>query len=135
MSGNPKSSPWRSTPRARRGRPGVQLTLSPKALAKLERLADGGSRSAVIESLISKEGHTMWTFEGYWNTVLGANRNATDVVRELELDPSDARGLDEWLGKAESEAWTVGGFAGQPYPEEWTGYHARALEALVEAAS
>ena len=68
-----------------------------------------------------------WDFEGYWNTVLGANRIADDVVREFALT-ADRRGLDEWLGHAEAEALAVGGES--TVPEEWTGFHARALEAL-----
>jgi hypothetical protein len=43
---------WRSTPRRNRARPGVQLTISRKALAILERLAAAGpgSKSAVVEA-------------------------------------------------------------------------------------
>lgn len=53
MAGNPKHSEWRSTPRKKRGRPGVQLTLSPEAMEALQALAGpGGSKSAVVEELI-----------------------------------------------------------------------------------
>ncbi len=53
MTGNPKGSPWRSTPRTKRKRPGVQLTLSPEAMAALERLAGpAGSKSAIVEELV-----------------------------------------------------------------------------------
>lgn len=69
-----------------------------------------------------------WDYEGYWNVVLG-HRSAEQVVAEFELDPSDRRGLDEWLGEAEAEAWRVGGEGGA-MPEEWGDFHARALDAL-----
>lgn len=38
--------------RASRKRKGVEVTLSPEARAKLERLANGGPLSAVVERLI-----------------------------------------------------------------------------------
>lgn len=75
---------------------------------------------------------TTWTYEGYWNAVLGANRSASDVVSEFELNTGDRRGLDEWLGQAEGEALAIGGLG--ELPEEWSDYHERALNALCEAA-
>ena len=75
---------------------------------------------------------TSWTFDGYWNTVLGA-RTADNVVREFKLNVSDAHGLDVWLGEAESEAWRQGGQEGN-MPETWTAFHSKALDALVEVA-
>lgn len=68
-----------------------------------------------------------WTFEGYWNVVLGASRSAEDVVQDFKLEGDD--GLDEWLGTAEADAWAMGGEQGD-LPEEWGGYHARALDEL-----
>jgi hypothetical protein len=73
-----------------------------------------------------------WSYEGYWNTVLGANRSADDVVREFDLDPTDHRGVDEWLGHAEAEACREGGIVVCP-PASWDGYHAKALDALCGA--
>lgn len=73
-----------------------------------------------------------WDFEGYWNTVLGANRSAADVVREFQLDASDVRGLDEWLGTAEADALAAGGKT--VVPEEWTSHHARALALLADGS-
>jgi hypothetical protein len=78
----------------------------------------------------------MWSYEGYWNAVLGANRDAADVVREFELE---ARGLDEWLGHAEAEAWALGygrdgAVRGGDMPSEWAEYHTSALAALRRAA-
>lgn len=68
-----------------------------------------------------------WTYEGYWHAVLGVG-SADDVVRDFALvDPGP--GLDEWLDDAEVEAWAQGGEVGD-LPEEWTGYHARALGEL-----
>lgn len=73
-----------------------------------------------------------WSYEGYWNVVLSSNRNAADVIAEFDLDPSDRRGLDEWLGHAEEAAREAGGLP--QIPEEWAGYHARALAALEGVA-
>lgn len=72
-----------------------------------------------------------WDYEGYWNAVLGANRDASSVVMEFGL-VSDS--LDEWLGVAESEAWRVGRNDRAPMPDEWTQFHARALAELQQAA-
>lgn len=69
-----------------------------------------------------------WDFEGYWNVVLGANRSAADVVRDFDLDPSDERGLDEWLGHSEEAA--LGEARQTDIPETWEAFHARALDAL-----
>lgn len=74
---------------------------------------------------------TTWTFDGYWNTVLGANRAVDDVLREFDLTATDRRGLDEWLGHAEEAALAAGGLT--DVPEEWAGFHERALDALCAA--
>lgn len=73
-----------------------------------------------------------WDFEGYWNVVLGAHRSAEDVVREFELNPSDRRGIDEWLDTAEAEALAMGGLlkAGTEAPGGWDDFHLRALDKL-----
>lgn len=54
MTSNPKSSPWYSTPKAKRRRKGLEVTLSDEARARLEALADaeGVSLSAMVEALI-----------------------------------------------------------------------------------
>ena len=52
MPGNPKDSPWRSTPRARRKRKGIEIMLSDEARTRLDRLAPDGKRSQFIEDLI-----------------------------------------------------------------------------------
>jgi hypothetical protein len=73
-----------------------------------------------------------WNFEGYWNTVMGPTRSAGDIVREFELG-AGRRGLDEWLGEAEMEAWMAGGNSVRDeLPEEWAEFHARALDMLCE---
>jgi hypothetical protein len=72
----------------------------------------------------------MWTYEGYWNTVLGADRMADDVCREFRLDPRDRRTLDDWLCRAEAEAWAQGGGEGE-IPAEWWEHHCLALDELV----
>ena len=52
MSGNPKDSPWRSTPQRLRKRKSIVLTISDEARARLELLAPEGTRSAFVERLI-----------------------------------------------------------------------------------
>jgi hypothetical protein len=53
MTGNPKTSKWRSTPQSERGRPGIQLTLSPQELDALTELSRGvRSRSQTVGRLI-----------------------------------------------------------------------------------
>ena len=52
MTGNPKESPWRSTPQAKRLRKALQLTISDAARQRLELLAPEGRRSEFIEGLI-----------------------------------------------------------------------------------
>lgn len=69
-----------------------------------------------------------WDYSGYWHYVLGL-ANADQIIAEFGLDPSNRRGLDEWLGEAEAEAWRAGGEDGA-MPEEWGDFHARALDAL-----
>lgn len=73
---------------------------------------------------------TTWTYEGYFSTVLGAHANRDSLAADFSLDLSDRRGLDEWLGTAESEAWAVGGQPGA-MPEEWSAFHAKALNYLA----
>lgn len=80
-----------------------------------------------------------WTYEGYWNAVLGAHRTAADVVRDFEVSISEARGLDDWLGRAEAEAWSQGGCAApvgaREMPVEWADHHARAIVELRATAA
>ena len=55
MTGNPKASPWYNTPRAKRRRRTLEITLSDEARAKLDRLARDeyeGNRSAAVEALV-----------------------------------------------------------------------------------
>ena len=63
---------------------------------------------------------TPWTYAGYYATVLG----------DFQPEQDTRRGLDEWLGLCEAEAWHAGGHAGD-MPAEWEEYHARALDHLV----
>ncbi len=62
----------------------------------------------------------VWTYEGYWRTVIGDG---------FSPDPDTRQGLDEWLGAAEAEAWDQGGRG--EMPPEWAEHHVRALDALV----
>lgn len=73
-----------------------------------------------------------WTYEGYWNVVLGPDRSAEDVVREFGLKPD---GLGEWLGESEATAAQAGGLDATNLPTEWTEHHARALRQLRDAVS
>jgi hypothetical protein len=75
-----------------------------------------------------------WTYQGYWNTVIGAHRTAASAAREFDLVSGDFRGFSEWLGEAESTAWSAGG-KGAPMPEEWSGFHKRAAEELQAATA
>lgn len=54
MGGNPKESEWRSTPREKRRRKPLTLTLSPAALVMLDALIERWkcSRSQAVERLI-----------------------------------------------------------------------------------
>ena len=52
VTGNPKGSPWRSTPRDKRHRKPITLTLSDEARERLDELAPDGTRSAFVEDLI-----------------------------------------------------------------------------------
>ena len=54
MTSNPTDSEWYSTPRDKRKRKGVELTLSPEARKRLDSLAKGTTMSAVVEALIMK---------------------------------------------------------------------------------
>lgn len=69
-----------------------------------------------------------WTFEQYWDAVLGA-RDADQVVREFDLDPSNFDGVAEWLASAERAA-----LDGEHEPDEWRAFHDDALDALTEAS-
>lgn len=75
-----------------------------------------------------------WTFEGYWNTVLGADRSAADVVAEYDLEGGNRPSLSEWLSTAESEAWQLGRL-GASQGAAWGRFHEPALDALCDAAS
>lgn len=70
-----------------------------------------------------------WGYDEYWAMVLGENRSAIDVVNEFELVE---KGLDEWLGLAEAEAWAM--WQSGDMPVEWVGFHVSALGDLREAA-
>jgi len=54
MTGNPTDSEWYSTPRDKRKRKGVEVTLSPEARKKLNALAKGSTMSAIVEALIMR---------------------------------------------------------------------------------
>jgi hypothetical protein len=57
VSGNPRDSKWFSTPRKKRRRPGIQVTLSAPALKRLAALAKEWktTRSKVLERLLLSE--------------------------------------------------------------------------------
>jgi hypothetical protein len=72
----------------------------------------------------------IWTYEEYWNCVLGIC-TASQIVEEFALTSCS---VTSWLIKAETETWRVGGH-GDPLPPEWPIYRDRALAALKNAAS
>jgi hypothetical protein len=75
-----------------------------------------------------------WTFEGYWNTVMG-DRSAEQVVAEFDLaGPGPLSEFSEWLGAAEAEAWRVGGLDGD-MADAWGAFHDRAARELQAAAN
>lgn len=51
---NDPDSEWYSTPRVKRKRKGVEITLSPEARKKLNALAKGTTMSAIVEAMIMK---------------------------------------------------------------------------------
>ena len=55
MAGNPKTSPWRSTPREQRKRKPINVSLSDESLALLDELAEEEerARSQVIEDALN----------------------------------------------------------------------------------
>jgi hypothetical protein len=54
VSGNPPDSPWRSTPRDKRRRKPLAITLSAEARKRLSWLANGGSLSRTVEALVMR---------------------------------------------------------------------------------
>ncbi len=68
-----------------------------------------------------------WDYEGYWNTVLGASRDAAGIVTEFDLNTKDRVGLSTWLGCAEAAACVADNIE---LPEEWEAFHGRALDEL-----
>ena len=54
MTSNPTDSEWYSTPRDKRKRKGVEVTLSPEARKRLDALAKGTTMSSVVEALIMR---------------------------------------------------------------------------------
>ena len=69
---------------------------------------------------------TNWTYGGYWASVLGLG-NATKIVDDYGLVPSDRQGMSEWLGAAEEAALSA---ASIDNPDEWADFHTRALDEL-----
>lgn len=76
-----------------------------------------------------------WTYEGYWQAVLGRG-SAAQVVADYGLDPRDRVGLSEWLGQCESDSLSMGltdRAEREAASEEWEarGFHAKALADLL----
>lgn len=72
-----------------------------------------------------------WTYEGYWNAVVGLGTPA-QAVEEHGLVPAGLDSFASWLDEAESIARTEGHLAQRP--AEWSAYQRRAAEALQAAA-
>lgn len=75
------------------------------------------------------------TYDAWWAAVLGANRDAAEVLREFGRDRSE-REIDEWLGGASKDAWLEGPakHVRLPMPESWQAFHRRALRELLAVA-
>jgi hypothetical protein len=72
-----------------------------------------------------------WTYEGYWNAVIGAERSAGDAIREYDLTPDgDVASFRRWLEEAEEEALSQGGLDGRP--DEWSEFRGRAAREFAE---
>jgi hypothetical protein len=74
-----------------------------------------------------------WDYASYWTAVLGS-RSPAQVVEHFRLKPSDLHGLDEWLVRAEEQAWRTRGSIAQ-MPESWWEFHQRALDDLTKTAA
>jgi hypothetical protein len=72
-----------------------------------------------------------WDYTSYWTAVLGS-RSPAQTVEHFRLKPNDLPGLDEWLVRAEEQAWRTRGSMAQ-MPEAWWEFHQRALEDLAAA--
>jgi hypothetical protein len=72
----------------------------------------------------------VWTYEGYWAVVLGANRTPAEVVSALRLAAGDD--VEHRLRLAEVAAWREGR-DGDELPPDWAAHHTTALAALREA--
>lgn len=55
MAGNPKDSPWYATPRSKRNRVKLEVSLSPETSERLVTIAERRdmNRSAVVEELVA----------------------------------------------------------------------------------
>lgn len=73
-----------------------------------------------------------WDYKGYWNCVVGDCRTPANVVKEFSLSSKEA--IDQWLTKAEGDAWAASGTPKDSKPREWAGYHEKALNAILGAA-
>ncbi len=79
----------------------------------------------------------MWTYEGYWNVVIGADRRPDEAVVEFDLVGKTAEEIEEWLASSEEEAWQAGKGADDPdeIPDEWEDLRARAARDLHAATN
>lgn len=62
----PGQGKWASTPRERRKRKGLFLTISDEARAKLDRIAGEGLRSALVEKLILEMPEQVYVDDRPW---------------------------------------------------------------------
>ncbi len=70
-------------------------------------------------------------YSAYWSAVFDV-RCAETVLKEFDLLASDHLALDLWIGHAEADAWDEVGEG--DIPDEWSAFHARALEELSDAS-
>jgi hypothetical protein len=87
---------------------------------------------ALVDVASGSKSAPSWTYAEYWNTVIGTDRTAAQVIRESKLSPGDEAAIGEWLCIAEDAALDKRELETE-LPAEWEAHHERALRALVNA--
>lgn len=70
------------------------------------------------------------TLESFWNSVLGGNRDADDVVRECRIVTSVPHEVGRWLDSALAAARAKGYTQEMPY-SVWTSVRDELVEAVI----
>jgi hypothetical protein len=100
--------------------------------------ADDGARAAGCIVRCGQEGPPAQVlgadWEEYWGTVIGS-LPAPGIVHLYELDLSDRRDVDEWIGSCEEEAIRDWGLDREFHLAAWKDHHTRALDELLSVQS